>query len=1078
MCEFSLIANSGLQFVKTEAEFNPSEQVVVNGTPVSLFFAEYPSEDPNVNCFEMAYKFQSSNLLVSDLRSLHCIKQKMDIFGDESDELDVAGQPVVDRSKINLDNVWSLSPNQCYSEFNIEGAFQLQNENGDFTTPFEKILGKWLPVPMFEVGDDGATQNFHPTAWCRVRIDEISKGIKVNRYRLTWGFDTSLADDEYDQSLPIFPSNTHSLNYCICNRITQYLSFLEENSWIGDYMSKLIYGEGVMPAQKSGNFIQRCRHLAFYINLFTQLRLIEGACPDVKLFNRDHEPIKVDLVLDIGNSRTCGVIYEEDDFTSGTILSLRDMDAPWDIYGGSFDMRLAFHRASFGEGNMGLTNVFNWRSFLRIGEEAHRLISQEQKADGVSYRLTNHSSPKRYLWDSDPYNGKWEFLLTDDEPSSVQKDAVYVKRLSEQFKVDGTFRTDDDLEGDLIKDGSSFSRRSLMTMVMIEILQQANMQINSYDYLNVEKGRGRIDCARVINNIIITCPTAMSQEEQKVLRRCAHDAYIAIQRSYNPDVLFENYRPEEWEGKVKVIPSEADLSTTKYEMLESNVEWGYDEATCCQMVYLYSEIIDKYKGNCKDFIEAKGHVRPEFKDEGYDQKSLTLGSIDIGAGTTDLMICTYKYSQHGDRCSLTPVPLFWDSFNIAGDDILQEIVLRVVLKENTVKDLRPGKGSILNAIMCNLAGTNVSYLSDLQKKLIYEKALYKLTSFFSSNAPAMSYLDRIMRNNFNVQISVPIAQKMMDMMKNLETARDVSYEEIFNDVAPSTTLLDFFEEKFGFRLQDLKWSYSPEIITECIRSRVEPLIKQLAIILHTYNTDVVLLAGRPMSLSALTDLLVKFFPVSPDRLIRLLPKNDNILTDERKWNCYKVGRWFPTSDDRGYFKDLKPVVAVGAMVAYKASHGQLPRFQLDMTEMKKRMCSTANYIGAYNVSKGEISMEDILLTPDKSTAVLPAVSGASLPYFIGCKQINTLHYHARPLYALRLKSGADVTGYDLSNMRVTISRKFTINKEELILQNALDRKGQDITDLLELKIQSLVTVSSDKSESAYEHWLDNGAFNI
>ena len=321
--------------------------------------------------------------------------------------------------------------------------------------------------------------------------------------------------------------------------------------------------------------------------------------------------------LDIGNSRTCGVLCEGNDLTTSTILSLRDIGNPWRVYDGSFNMRLAFHRAEFGKNNMGISNVFQYRSFLRIGEEARNLISRERSMIGVSARLTHHSSPKRYLWDAKPFRGKWEFLVTDGEPFA-QFDSVYVKRLSEQFKVDGSFKTDDDKEGDVIGEGSSFSRRSLMTMVMIEILQQAYMQINSYDYRNVETGRGEIDRSREINNIIITCPTAMSHKEQIELRRCAHDAYIAIRRSLTPDVLYTNYNPADWADKVHVVPSEADLTITKQAMFGQKVEWGFDEATCCQMVYMYSEIIDRYHGNCEKVIEAKGHVRPELKAEGYD----------------------------------------------------------------------------------------------------------------------------------------------------------------------------------------------------------------------------------------------------------------------------------------------------------------------------------------------------------------------------------------------------------------------------------------------------------------------------
>lgn len=1078
MNELSLIADSGIQFFTTEADFNPSEPILVNGNPMPpLMFAEYPSGEPNINCFEMAYHFQNSNLLYSELRSQECIKKSINIFGDELDEYDAAGQPLIDHSKINLNNLWQLNQYQCYTEYNAEGAFQLLDDQGMAHTPLEKILGKWLPVPMFYMEEGGITRNSYPSSWCRVRIDEVSRGKKTNHYRLLWAFDTTLTEDPDDQSLPNFPKNTHRLDFGICARIGQYISFLNDNVWVGDYMSQLIFGQNVLPAYKQGNFTQRCRHLGFYISLFTQLRAISGACPKIALYNRDLDPIKMSLVLDIGNSRTCGVLYEENDFTTGTLLSLRDLQDPWKLYEGSFDMRLAFHRAEFGENNMNLTRVFNWRSFLRIGEEAHRLISIEQRATGVSARLTHHSSPKRYLWDAAPYHGKWEFLLTDREPVAPQRDSVYVKRLSDQFKVDGTFRTDEDNSGDIIEDGSSFSRRSLMTMVMIEILQQAIMQINSYDYLNVKTGRGQVDRARVIENIIVTCPTAMTQEEQIVLRRCAHDAMIAIMRSHDPNVLYENYHEEEWRDKVNIVPSEEDLKITSQNMFGKKVEWGFDEATCCQMVYLYSEIVNRYRGNCQQVIENKGHVRPELKKDGYDRKSLTVGSVDIGAGTTDLMICTYKYNQQGDHSLLTPVPLFWDSFNVAGDDLLQEIVSRVVLKEGSVGEPRPGVGSIYNAFVCHLSGNRFMALTDDEKKRIHDEAYSRLVAFFSPNAPAMSALDRIMRNDFNVQVSVPIAQKMMDMMKNMDVARDLTYNEIFTDIEPSVALLEYFEERFGFKLQTLKWTYSPQLISECISSRIEPLMKQLAIILNTYQCDVVLLAGRPTSLEAITDMFLKFFPVSPDRLIRLLPKNENFLSDDKKWNCYKVGRWFPTADSTGYFRDLKPVVAVGAMVAYKAEHGLLPNFQLDMSEMRKRMISTANYMGVYNASLSRIVCNDVFLSPDKNAATL-TISMAGTPFYIGCKQINTDYYQARPIYALRVKSGADLSGYDLSRVRVTINRVFSQNKEKLTLQNAIDNLNQPATDVLELVIQSLVTDTNSSMGGAADYWLDNGAFNF
>lgn len=1077
MKEFSLIANTGLQFLTTEAEFNPSEPVQVGDVPCpSLYFTENPTGIVNVHSFESSFPYEGGNYLISELRDQGCISRTMNNLGVERDKLDIAGQVVVDRKKINKNNLWDIPKDHCFTEYNIQGAFQLFDELGNSFTPFERILGKWIPVPMF-LTENGETTDSTPTEWCRLRIDEISKGKKTNHYRLTWAFDTTKDSDDGEHTLPEFPQNTKYLQYSICNKISHYISFLDKNEWVGEYMGSLIFGEEVMPVFKVGNFEQRCRHLGYYISLFTQLRLIQDACPTIRLFNDDMNPISVDLVLDIGNSRTCGVIYEDHDLTKGTLLSLTDIQEPWRFYPGSFDMRLAFHKAEFGKDNMGIGRVFNWRSFVRIGEEAHRLISNEQKHNGQSARLTHHSSPKRYLWDAEPYGGQWEFLLTNSEPIAPQRDSVYIKFLSEQFKVDGSFRMPEDRLGDIQdKEGSSFSRRSLMTMVMIEILQQAMMQINSYCYRDIKTGRGNEDRKRVIENIIVTCPTAMSQEEQIILRRCAHDAMIAIKRSVDPDVLYKAYVPSEWENQVSVVPSETDLRITKQEMFGQKVEWGFDEATCCQMVYLYSEIVYRYHGDSKKMIESKGHVRPEFSSDGYDKSCLTVGSIDIGAGTTDLMICSYQYDQQGTSCTLTPVPLFWDSFNLAGDDLLREIVLRVVLCDpSPIGKPVPGTGSIYNAVLCQMAGSQPNSLTDEELALLSDEAKAKVVGFFSNDAPALSALDRIMRNDFNVQISLPIAQKMMDMMKNLEVARDVTYDEIFTNNPPSPHLLEYFEQRFGFPIQKLSWSYSPEIITECIRSRIEPLLKQLSIILYSYQVDVVLLAGRPTSLEAITDMFLEFFPVSPDRLIRLLPRNDNVINSQKKWNCYKVGRWFPSSDPMGYFLDLKPVVAVGAIVAYKGEHGYLSNFHLDMSKMRKRMISTANYIGSIDYTNGRIHNADVMLTPDQNTfSFTCALNGR--PFYLGCKQLNTEYYQSRPLYVVKVKPDKSTHGYDLSKVRITITRVFSQDKELLILQNAIDKNNQPVTDLLELSIQSLVLPDCNDATGGY--WLDNGAFSF
>ena len=1086
MEKISFIANTGIQFFTTEARFNPSEAAIVNDVPVRpLIFTEVPLS-PERNKIEVVLRVDGGLYRLTDLRDENCIRTSIDLSGVEDDVLDDSGVPQVAKERLNQNLLDELDAQNCYSESNIEGSFPVQREGDDESlNPFQCILGQWIPVPLFYhfSAESNKSRCSYPAAWCRVKITRLSE----DRYQFVWAYDTHAlhASKEEDdcRMLPYFSSDTVKKEvFGLPTRVSHLMAFLDDNEWVGSYMSSLIFGPNVQPVVRARGRNFLCRHLGYYVNLMTQLRVLD-VCPQVILYNDRYKgsddvlaPIPVDLVLDVGNSKTCGVLFEDGDFTKASLLAMRDLSDPSKVYASSFDMRVVFSRTEFGRHNMDMDeDVFKWNSFLRVGEEARRLMSMSKAPTGEAMKMTHYSSPKRYLWDDQPFAGQWEFVQLDNSEATIQENAVYVDGMSIQFNVDGTLRTDEDFS---MK--TSFSRRSLMTCVMIEIIQQAMCQINSYDYLNIETGRGKVDQPRVLNNIIITCPTAMPLEEQRTLRRCASDAFIAIARSKDPMLLYSPYDPKDWEDKISVVPSVRDLSITDFTQFENKVEWGYDEATCCQLVYLYSEIVSKYHGNCAEFIEHKGSVRNSLKAEGYEKKALTIGSVDIGAGTTDVMICSYKYDQVGTTAVLTPVPQFWDSFYTAGDDLLREIVYGMVLKEPDRETFRKGYGSIFNAACADILEKEYAdKLTPQNRHIIEEKAVAKLNRSFGSDSYAVSYLDKIMRNDFNVQVSVPIAQKMLDMMKNAELATDLSYEEIFGKVKPSKSVLDFFEQRFGFRLETLMWSYSPDRVSQIIRSVFESMLKRISIILSTYRCDVVLLAGRPTSLSAVTDLFLKFFPVSPDRHIRLLPKNENVVNDESRWNCYKVGRWFPTADDNGYFKDLKPVVAVGAMVGYLASHNKLSHFQLNTEELRKRMQSTANYIGSYEENNCRIPTSEVKLTPQQNSATFKA---PELPYFLGCKQINTEFYHARPLYSLSVKPGADVSMYDMSLVTFTVTRRYKEDKELLTLQSARDRSNQDITDLLQLKIQSLVErgTRNDKTDISETrgYWLDNGVFNF
>lgn len=1075
----SFIANTGLQFMTSMFEVKPEESFTDNE---GNFFSPLSMKDENG--FDIPLVFHEQYDIINNTWSLGlaanfsngCIvplDQLRNSFPIPYIQTSADGKEyIVDEDKIDFSSLESIDEKECYSEYSLQGSIHEKLRTGD--SPLDCIENRWLPVPMFEE-DSAGNSMFGPTGWCRMKIVPISKVKNVRKYHIIWAFDTTSVHNETSVTHPFFYDGETEKDFHVTADFSLLFNFFASSpancEWVDDYIAYLIHN-GKENSQLVGAEGEEShfRYIAYYMTFIAWLQKMD-LTPTVRLFSDEETEIPVDLVLDIGNSRTCGVLFEDGDFTKVDMLELRDLSEPWKKYKKPFDMRVAFHDARFGD--MDIQDQFRWQSFLRVGDEAIKLIYKSRPSDGMAQRFTNYSSPKRYMWDNNRFHGQWDFLTIegDDEKASLNR-YVNIKGLSEQFDSDGSLRTA--RHGGV---SSSFSRRALMTFVMIEILQQAKCQINSPEF---RERHGQINRPRKLRKILITCPTAMAAEEQVILRQCAEDAYIALLRSKDPNLYFAPYEPAEWSGKIHIIPSVHDLNINPSNPMTAKVktEWGYDEATCCQLVYLYAEIARRYLNHCEDFFNLYGHKRPEMVAEGYTRNSLTVGSIDIGAGTTDVMVCAYKYDDKG-VCKLTPQPLFWDSFYYAGDDLLEEIVRALIIEGSQTDTPVQGEGPIFNAVCAayeNLEDNdfivafgldgkiNLPDMADDEKKRFKHDIASRETSerihnFFGQDKAAMDYKDRIMRQDFNIQISVPMGLKMLDLLRRDRSRTILSFSDFFNDLQPADFIIDHFNNHFSLHrgekklvdidFRKIRWTYDPETVASIVITKIEPMMRQLAVLLNSCQCDIILLAGRPTSLNAITDLFLKYYPVAPNRLIRL--------------NEYRVGEWYPFADGLGFFIDQKSLVAVGAMIGYMASNGGINGFHMDMSKFKKDMCSTANYMGLYNAVNHKIS--EAVLTPDQNSA---SVEVHGFPLFFGCKQLASPFYQGRPIYCLTLSEDTDQKTVALP-LKLTVTRNFTQDKETLKIVAAVDANGKPFSiNKLNFGVRSLAAEGS--------YWLDKGEF--
>ena len=1058
-----LIVNSGIQFISTEKEFNPSEQLPLStGRTLKYSFCETADFLTGELMFDLLY-YHSQEAVYIPLGELRQ-SEKVELRPNGHEELDESG--LLKMKKDESTTTFSTFRDGDAEIFNINSlaGYRVKSRfDGSVQPAFEMLLGKWLPMPMFEVDIDGTTTN-DPFTWCRVKIERVGKGSKkdTDRYRFLWAFDTTLGDNDplaEHNNMITFGEDANAIThykrpyfyddegdtkeFAISNRADQLFDFMSTSQYFSafaDYISSLL---GQLDRNESHKYI------GYYIYLVNFIRVM-GVAPQVTLHNNNRKVIDVDLVMDIGNSRTCGVLFEEGDFTKAMMLEIRDLSDPSKTYEKSFDMRLAFRKADFGNDIVLDDDVFEWRSLVRIGDEAKRLVYRSLEEDGLSERTTNYSSPKRYLWDMKPFDGQWEFLSTVDDPYNIRlSENIYIPGLSDLFDQAGNYVGPDGLNDE--NSGSSYSRSSLMTFVLIEILQQAQSQINS---IKLRTKHGNMDCRRQLRNIILTCPTAMPVKEQIKLRQCAEDAINALKQSM-PSF-----------GDPKVIPTSQSLRVKDDDDNEGKRMWSFDEASCCQLVYLYAEIAQRYSGEIHKFFELKGHERPEEKEEGYEGKSLTIGSIDIGAGTTDVMICSYQCKGQG-RSLLTPIPLYWDSFYLAGDEILRNIIQNLVIEGKETS--QPDQGNIFSALHARLkemSNEELQKLPCLKDNNVYQAKIYDIVNeinderrsalvkafasnllrdFFGYDSAMMGHKDRRCRVDFNTQISQPIAQMFLELLRLKRPSRVYTYKEIFTTLEPADYLLEYFEHHFGFSFKELSWRFDPQEVAQIVKNTLEPLMRQLSVVLYAYHCDVLILAGRPSSLDPITELFIKYIPISPDRLIRL--------------NEYRVGTWYPFADGQGYFYDQKSVVAVGGMVGHLASSLGFNGLSIDFSRMIKTMKSTACYIGDYNSRRQQVPTS--YLTPGHSSATVQFVV---FPSFIGCKQLNSPLYQARPLYAIYNNTSHHA-------LRVTLTRNYHESREDLEVEEVMDEQGNTLPkSSIDLVLQSITDDG--------KYWLDKGEFEL
>lgn len=840
----------------------------------------------------------------------------------------------------------------------------------------EVYLNQWIPLPIFNQSSSLTAPG--PANWARGYLSALERPDEEgNTHILVLAFDTAMETrpdaDTYGALSP--EDEAGGAEFLLAAHENQCSRFLGAD-WVAAWLEDLFRAYVESVAKNKGrklreeDFLYSLEHLARYITLLEVLGQL-AVVPPVRLVKASsHDPVDVDLILDVGNSRTCGMLVETrpgetTSLNDSYVLKLRDLSDPVRCYSLPFESRIEFSMPAFGDpkgfskGSGRRGEGFSWPSVQRVGPEAGRLAVFSRSAEG----RTGMSSPKRYLWDEFSRPTQWRFNTGCNDPD-IREQPVLIGEYLCHINDEGTplRRVRDrsiarhpafaqQLEEAVMT--PRFSRSSMMMFMLGEILLQALTTMNA----PANRARlARSDVPRRLRRMILTMPPAMPLAERKIFLRWARWAVETT-----------------WQALGWARDDDAEPAFTF--QTPPTVHSDVDEASAAQVVYIYNEVVERFRGDVAALFGSSGHP------EG-DSHALRLATIDVGGGTMDLIVSNYQMVGQGAAAVIRPTQEFREGFNLAGDDLLREVAEK----------------HFFHPLKQHLHALGLPDAHGLFNEL------------FGGDFGGQSERARSLRGQFAAQVAAPIGLHILSLYERYDPlhaaeSHTVRFNECFTpSTYPHPDVFNYLEqavrrqrgpncEKWkDFSLGPFEFEVELARVDDSVRTLLGPALHALCEVIQLFDCDFVLLTGRPSRLPALRALVLQNAGLPPHRVINM--------------HQYRIGSWYPFRDTHNRVSDPKTTAAVGALLC-TLSEGQLDWFRFQSHLLRPR--STARYLGEMELS-GQIRSEKLFFPAldldDREALELEHTFEFHAPILIGYRQLAADRWTCTPFYRIDFASPA------------------------------------------------------------------------
>ena len=609
------------------------------------------------------------------------------------------------------------------------------------------------------------------------------------------------------------------------------------------------------------------------------------------------------IVIDIGNTRTgalflkdepTGMVNEVDAIRSCCTPVMLDLPTKTDavtkadianVDNGIVSSWIMLHQTEFDEDEpsvlqrkyiqktvkkfFGLkTDTFNDREEQRIptmfvryspvvlGKEATNFLKTNSVTGLIEQGLQiQQSSPKRYFAERKKTNLAWSMI-----PNAWTKiDKIRANKLRSDLlywmNEAGGFVDPDRTEAFLrpLREPSmpNYPRSATFVWMLVGILERA------WDQCNRLTDANGAFTPYAIHDVIVTYPSGWTRDEIAIYRQRCSEAVRIFERTN-----FSSY------DQIKL-----DMSV--------------DEAVASQLPFVFSEI-HKFGDNAQGWLKFAGKKR----EDGLF--TFRIMNFDIGGGTTDISVVEYGCLETREEgvVDLQPKLLFRDGYSEAGDELLRQIIDRIVFPAIEKADSTAGE-AIRRYFTGRVAKATEQEKRSKDLKLNIVPLAIKIMRDLASGAPCGRFMPR-----------------------NAGVGESSWYDELYMHLGiPEISKAEWCAVEID---------YDVTVVNRLIREFFENAFASAARIASLHDIDLFFMSGKTSEIPELQELAKKYIPVTNDRIVAA--KN------------YCAGDWYPfvKTDENGNVvdntvKDAKSITAVGAALNFMLANQKIQGWKIEKT---------------------------------------------------------------------------------------------------------------------------------------------------